>query len=200
ADGKFYVLGGSGGAGSYLNPHAYDPATNTWITKTAIFSDSQVIDMACGALTTGGTPSIYCIGGAALGQGSATSAVRRYDPVADQLSVIASDPWPGDANGTTLPGGFTVANNKLYILGGFNIGVASTNQIWEFDPNGPAGGRWTQKVDAPEGLMYAPAAAVNGIIYVAGASDYQGGIIIDTTHSFSFNPVANTIGPIAAIP
>ncbi len=38
------------------------------------------------------------------------------------------------AMGTILPGGFTVLNNKLYILGGFNINVASTNQIWEFDP------------------------------------------------------------------
>ena len=36
--------------------------------------------------------------------------------------------------GTILPGGFTVANNKLYILGGFDINVASTNQIWQFDP------------------------------------------------------------------
>src|SRR5579859_5401741 len=200
ATGKFDVLGGSGGSGSYLNPHEYDPVVNTWITKTATFTDSQVIDMACGMLTTGGAPAIYCAGGAATGQASATSAVRRYDPVADQLTVITSDPWPGDANGTTLPGGFTVANDKLYILGGFNINVAATNQIWEFDPNGPAGSRWTQKVNAPAGIMSAPAAAVNGIIYVAGASDYQGGTIIDTTDSFSFNPAANTLGTILAIP
>jgi hypothetical protein len=35
---------------------------------------------------------------------------------------------------------------------------------------------------------------------VAGASDFQGGSVVDTTNSFSFNPGANTIGSIAPIP
>src|SRR6059036_351958 len=48
--------------------------------------------------------------------------------------------------------------------------------------------------------MYAPTAAIGGIIYVGGASDYQGGTVVDTTNSFSFNPASNTIGSIAAIP
>jgi hypothetical protein len=48
--------------------------------------------------------------------------------------------------------------------------------------------------------MYAPTCAINGIIYVGGASDYSGGSVIDTTNSFSFNPGANSIGTIAAIP
>ena len=66
-----------------------------------------------------------------------------------------------------------MANNKLYILGGFNINVASTNQIWEFDPNAAAGSKWTQKVNTPVGIMYAPTCTIDGIIYVGGASDYQ---------------------------
>ncbi len=45
-----------------------------------------------------------------------------------------------------------------------------------------------------------PHARINGIIYVGGASDFQGGTVVDTTNSFSFDPVANTIGTIAAIP
>src|SRR6059036_3688933 len=48
--------------------------------------------------------------------------------------------------------------------------------------------------------MYAPTCTINGIIYLAGASDYQGGTVVDTTNSFSFNPATNTIGSIAAIP
>jgi hypothetical protein len=48
--------------------------------------------------------------------------------------------------------------------------------------------------------MYAPTATIGNIIYVGGASDYVGGTVIDTTNSFSFNPAANTIGSIAAIP
>jgi hypothetical protein len=93
-----------------------------------------------------------------------------------------------------------VVNNKLYILGGFNINVGSTNQIWQFDPTAAIGSKWTQMVNTPEGIMYAPACAINGIIYVAGASDYSGGLVIDTTNSFSFNPMTNSIGTIAAIP
>jgi len=48
--------------------------------------------------------------------------------------------------------------------------------------------------------MYAPTCTINGIIYVGGASDFQAGAVIDTNNSFSFDPVANTIGSIAAIP
>src|SRR5262249_11710109 len=36
--------------------------------------------------------------------------------------------------------------------------------------------------------------------YVGGASDYQGGTVVDTNNSFSFNPTTNGIGSIAAIP
>src|SRR5205823_7117934 len=93
-----------------------------------------------------------------------------------------------------------VTNDKLYILGGFNINVASTNQIWQFDPNGAVGSKWLQRVNTPEGIMYAPTCAINGIIYVGGATDLQGGLVIDTTNSFSFNPTANTTGAIAPIP
>src|SRR4029077_17086670 len=126
--------------------------------------------------------------------------VFTYDPVTDTPALLGSDDWPGDAAGTILPGGFTVANNKLYILGGFNINVASTNEIWEFDPNAAAGSRWTQKVNTPEGVMYAPTCTIGGTIYVGGASDFQGGTVVDTTNSFSFDPAGNSIGTIAAIP
>ncbi|MGE5213302.1 MAG: hypothetical protein ACM3NN_06375, partial [Nitrospirota bacterium] len=57
-----------------------------------------------------------------------------------------------------------------------------------------------QKTNTPEGVMYAPTCTIGGIIYLAGASDFQGGTVVDTTNSFSFDPVANTIGSIAAIP
>ena len=114
--------------------------------------------------------------------------------------LTTADNWPGDTAGTILPGGFAVANNKFYILGGFNINVASTNQIWQFDPNAAVGSRWTQMVNTPEGVMYAPTCTINGIILLAGASDYQGGTVVDTTNSFSFDPGTNSIGTIALIP
>ena len=144
-------------------------------------------NMACGVLTVSGTPQIYCVGGSAAGQTTATGRVFSYNPVTDTPTTLTGDDWPG-AMGTILPGGFTVANNKFYILGGFNINVASTNQIWEFDPTAAVGAKWTQRTNTPVGIMYAPTCTINGIIYVGGASDYQGGTVVDTTTSFSFNP------------
>ncbi|MGH3515697.1 MAG: hypothetical protein ACRDRB_26045, partial [Pseudonocardiaceae bacterium] len=124
-----------------------------------------------------------------------------YNPVTDAVTTLtAGDNWPGNM-GTILPGGFAETGNKMYILGGFNINVSSTNQIWSFDPNAAVGSKWTlAPVNTPEGIMYAPTCAINGIIYVGGASDYQGGTVVDTTNSFSFNPATNTTGAIAPIP
>jgi plastocyanin/N-acetylneuraminic acid mutarotase len=204
ADGNFYTMGGrtADTAGSdFQHVLKYNPTSNSWTQMGVTLPDNQMNNMACGVLSVSGTPSIYCVGGSAAGQTTATARVFFYNPVTDTATTLTSgDNWPGDTAGTILPGGFAVTNNKLYILGGFNINVASTNQIWQFDPTAAVGSKWLQRANTPEGIMYAPAAAIGGIIYVGGASDYQGGTVVDTTNSFSFNPVANTIGTIAAIP
>lgn len=201
---KFYAVGGraSDSSGSdFTNPFEYDPVAHTWTTKSATYPDNQVNNMACGVLNNSGTNFIYCVGGNAAGATTATARVFQYNPITDTITTLSSaDNWPGDAAGTILPGGFAVVNNKLYILGGFDINISSTNQIWEFDPSGAVGAKWTQKVNTPEGVMYAPTCAINGIIYLAGASDFSGGTVVDTTNSFSFNPTLNTIGAIAPIP
>jgi hypothetical protein len=204
ANHKFYAMGGraSDSAGSdFTHPFAYSLGLNVWLTRQATYPDNQVNNMACGVLNNSGTDFIYCVGGSAAGQTSATARVFQYNPVTDTITTLSSaDNWPGNNTGTILPGGFAVVNNKLYILGGFNINVSSTNQIWEFNPAGAVGAKWTQKVNTPVGIMYAPTCAINGIIYVGGASDFSGGTVIDTTNSFSFNPTTNTIGAIAQIP
>src|SRR5437660_11464923 len=189
-------------AGSdFVHPFEYDPATNAWTTKGATYPDNQVNNMACGVMKVSGTPYIYCVGGSAAGQATATARVFLYDPLADTItSLTGADNWPGDAAGTILPGGFAVYNNKLYILGGFNVNVASTNQIWQFDPTAAVGSKWLQRVNTPVGVMYASTCTIGNTIYVGGASDFTGGALIDTTNSFSFDPTANTIGSIAAIP
>jgi plastocyanin len=203
ADGNFYTVGGrnSDTAGSdFQHVLQYNPTSNTWTEMGATLPDNTVNNMACGVLTVSGTPLIYCVGGSAAGQTTATARVFTYDPATDTAALLGSDDWPGDVLGTVLPGGFAVVNNRLYIVGGFNINVASTNEIWEFDPTVGIGAKWTQKVNTPEGVMYAPTCNIGGIIYVGGASDFQGGVVVDTTNSFSFDPVANTIGSIAPIP
>ena len=79
-------------------------------------------NMACGVLTVSGTPSIYCVGGSAAGQTTATARVFSYNPATDTGDhPYRCNDWPGDAAGTILPGGFAVTGNKLYIW------VASTS-------------------------------------------------------------------------
>ena len=207
ADGNFYTMGGrtsdSGGA-DFQHVLKYSPTSNMWTQMGVTLPDNFMNNMACGVLAVAGTPSIYCVGGSFATGTTATARVFSYNPVTDTATTLASgDNWPGNVAGTILPGGFVVTGNYLYILGGYNINTASTNQIWQFDPIQPVGSKWLQRVNTPVGIMYAPTCAIpeeNGIIYVGGASDYQGGGVVDTTNSFSFNPIANTIGTIAPIP
>src|SRR5437899_5577003 len=142
---KFYVMGGRSmdGVGNDLtHPFEFTPGTiNTWSIKSATYPDNQVSNMACGVLTDSGTNYIYCVGGSAGGQSTATDRVFRYNPITDTIETIAS-PWPGDSDGITLPGGFVTFNNKLYILGGFRINAAMVNTIWEFTPTT---NMWVQK-------------------------------------------------------
>jgi hypothetical protein len=82
ANGKFYAVGGRSmdGVGTdFTHPFEYDPGLNTWAIKTATFPDNQVSDMACGVLTDSGTPYIYCVGGSAGGQTTATGRAFRYN-------------------------------------------------------------------------------------------------------------------------
>jgi len=149
-------------------------------------------------LADAGTPYIYCVGGSQVTVTGTFDRVFRYDPVTDVISAVAA-PWPGGL-GMVLPGGFTVLNNKLYILGGFdNVtgGGQGTNQIWEFTlPT-----TWVQKPTVlPVPLGYIPTTTIGSLIYTGGGSNITAGVVTDTTNSFVYNPVANTIGTIAAIP
>ena len=191
-------------AGSdFTHPFEYNPATDTWITKAAAYPDNRVSNMACGVLTVGGTPQIYCVGGAPAQIGSAitTARVFSYNPVTDTITALtAADNWPGNAAGTILPGGFAVAGNKLYIIGGFNIGIGSTAQTWQFDPNAAVGSRWLQRLDYPLARSYIPAASIGGLIYTGGGSSIVANTVTDTADSFKYDPVANTWTAIANIP
>jgi len=201
ANGKFYGMGGraSDAAGSeFTHPFEYDPGTNSWTTKSATYPDTHTNNMACGVLADAGTPYIYCVGGSQVTVTGTFDRVFRYDPVTDVISAVAA-PWPGGL-GMVLPGGFTVFNNKLYILGGFDTitgGGQGTNQIWEFTP--PT--TWVQKAAVlPVPLGYLPTTTIGSLIYTGGGSDITAGLLTDTTNSFVYDPAADSISTIAPIP
>src|SRR5438093_2930078 len=202
ANGKFYAMGGRASdlfGSEFTHPFEYDPGTNSWTTKSATYPDTHVNNMACGVLADAGTPYIYCVGGSQVTLPDIFDRVFRYNPVTDVISPVAA-PWPGANAGTTLPGGFTVFNNKLYILGGFDTitgGGQGTDQIWEFTP--PT--TWVQKASVlPVPLGYIPTTTIGSLIYTGGGSDITAGALTDTTNSFKYDPVADSITTIASNP
>jgi hypothetical protein len=199
ANGKFYVMGGRAleFGGEFTNPFEYDPVGNSWTTKSAAYPDNQVDNMACGVLNDSGTDYIYCVGGS---KDVPSGRVFRYDPVADSITPIPSNWPPGDQN--ELPGGFSVFNNKLYILGGYilftSAGPRMDNRIYEFTPGTNA---WVQKtavLPVPRG--YIPTATIGNFIYTGGGADWGGRTLVPTTDSFKYDPTADSITTIANIP
>src|SRR5206468_7003136 len=116
---------------------------------------------------------------------------------ADSITAVSSNWPPGDAG--ILPGGFAVFNNTLVILGGFDVvnGVGAS-AIWQFTPSPAA---WVQKgATLPVPLGYLPTTTIGSFIYTGGGADITGGALTDTTNSFVYDPVADSISTIADIP
>lgn len=204
ANGYFYAMGGrtSDAFGSEMTtPYEYNPKTDTWRFKTAPLPDNQVCNMACGVLSEGRTPYIYCVGGTTGGGATtATKRVFRYNPMTDTIQTVGIESWNESAP-DTLPGGFAVVENKFYILGGFTIGNEVTNRIFEFTPGNSVGSQWTQKsATLPVALGYVPATAIGTLIFTAGGSAFAPCNLTETTHSYVYDPVKDSISAIASIP
>jgi len=205
-NGKFYVLGGrdadTAGA-DFQQVSEYDPVAATWTLKNGTFADNQVNNMVGGVLDFGGTPYIVVLGGSAAGATTTTTEVRQYDPVADVITTLADDPWPGAADGVTLPGGAAVYDNKLYVFGGFQVNVGMVNTIYIFDPSAAAGSRWTQSAATlPVARGYIPTSTSGEFIYLLGGSDYDPTTpaVLDTADSFVYDPAGDAITTITQIP
>jgi hypothetical protein len=196
ANGKFYAMGGRDSNNvEFTHPFEYDPMTNMWTTKSATYPDAFTNNMGCGVLTESGIPYIYCVGGSNFTTQTTSGRTFRYNPVTDTISAVPAIWPPGDQN--ILPGGFSVFNNKLYTLGGFNVNVSGYDGIWEFTP--PA--TWVQKsAHLPVPRAYIPTATIGSFIYTGGGDDATGGILTDTTDSFKYDPTADMITTIASIP
>ena len=199
-DGKFYLMGGRPddvAGDDFIQVHIYDPATDTWAESNATFADNQNNNMVGGVLDFGGQQLIVTVGGSAAGGTTASSNVQTYDPVGDSLQLLASDAWPGNTDGAILPGGAAVYDNKLYVFGGFDIGVGMVDAIWQFDPSAAAGSRWTQMTATlPTPIGYIPAATSNGLIYLFGGSTWDGTTINDSQESSVYDPATDTISPV----
>ena len=177
------------------NPFEYDPSSNSWTTKSAIYPDAYTNNMACGVLNDSGTDYIYCVGGSNFATQTASGRVFRYDPITDTISSVSSNFrlatrafCPVASLCSTTRSSFWVGS--IFLMGGID-------QIWQFTPS-PAG--WVQKsATLPVPLGYLPTTTIGSLIYTGGGADITGGVLTDTTNSFVYDPVADSINTIADI-
>jgi N-acetylneuraminic acid mutarotase len=168
-NGKIYAIGGGvgtsatyGSVETYSTVEEYDPATDTWTTKSEMptsrgFHSANVVD-----------GKIYVIGGSheAIYYHGVVATVEVYDP--------ATDTWTqkGDMPRGIGAGYSSVVDGKIYVFGGYVF----SDRVDEYDP---ATDTWTQKSNMPTKKRALTTSALDGKIYVIGGyvpgvPDYQG--------------------------
>ena len=176
-NGKIYQFGGRHGVdGEDITLQwiwEYTPGDpGSWARKNALLDGTQpgaryTANSAAVTLTDSNGVRIYVVGGSSI-DSVPTPAVRVYDPTADAVTVLTSDPWP--ATPARVPGGYAVYNNKLYIFGGFSaLGAGAVfTDTWQFDPMAASGSKWTQLGNLNLGRGYIAGAELDGYIYAIG--------------------------------
>lgn len=152
-NGKIYAIGGYTGSYSTSTSNIvgtveeYDPATNTWATKTSMLTARKGLTSAVA------NGKIYAIGGDGNCAGSC-STVEEYDPATDTWATKALMPTP--RNYITS----SVVNGKIYVIGGYMM-----NTVEEYDP---IANTWATKASMPTAREGLTSAVVNGKIYAIG--------------------------------
>ena len=144
------------------NIERYDPTTNNW----EIFVDGLIPRRYCRAEYIQSTNSIYIFGGQIYyvsNPATYTDTVDVVDVANGNITYLTSNPIPNTSSGSA------VLNNKIYIFGGSQHGVYSS-ELYEFDPINNV---WTQLPDMPEAKQ-TEGEVVDGILYVFGG--YNGSV------------------------
>jgi N-acetylneuraminic acid mutarotase len=144
---KIYCIGGSVNGPHLTVNEAYDPATDTWETKTPM----PTARAGLSANTVNGR--IYLMGG------DANTTNEAYDPVTDSWSTKAQIP-----EGVVYSPS-AVVKNKIYLFGSL---TSPATQVYD-----PETDTWTSGAAVPEGVNEGAAVATSGVnapvrIYVMG--------------------------------
>ncbi len=166
---KIYTIGGSIRAGQWTTEltdvnEVYDPATDTWTTKTSM----PIPKAGLSASVVDG--KIYLIGGFTQPVNSTRKTTSNetlvYDPIADSWTTKTPIPTP------TLDYATAVVDNKIYVISGtskaYSDNLINLNQIYD-----PKTNTWGQGTPIPYPVQQAGAGATVGIaapkiIYVMG--------------------------------
>jgi len=178
--GKIYVIGGTVGVTTDLVSEftgaveVYDPATNTWETKTPM--PTPRADLRASVVNG----KIYLIGGKERwGEEPLYHELdvnEVYDPANDSWTTASPMPVPAFGYASAVVG------SKIYVFGGarqlrtgFNdLTSVSSTQVYDVKNN-----TWSNKASLPSAVSFAAAEATSGLtapqrIYFAGGFDQNG--------------------------
>jgi N-acetylneuraminic acid mutarotase len=180
-DGILYVIGGHKDVGVYTQLptlFAYDPKTDSWTRKT----DMPTARRWPAACVVDGI--IYVIGGGCMFS-PALNAVEAYDPQTDTWVTKAHLPAARSAVSACAVDGI------IYAIGGVigTISAGNGQVLTTVEAYDPKTDQWSQKASLPTAGGFAPANAVNGIIYV-----------FFHRQTFAYDPTANRWTTKASIP
>ena len=191
--GKIYVIGGTVGNGFVGNNEVYDPVSNTWEPKTSM--PTPRADLYANIVND----KIYLIGGKKYSSTNPffneTNINEVYDPANDSWTTKTPIPTPVSGYDST------VANDKIYIIGGAvrsvsqgNAITTNANQVYN-----PQTDNWSLATKLPYVNSYGAAAATEGFlaparIYCIGG--YYGGEITGRTVAYNIeNKSWSTVEP-----
>lgn len=157
-NGKIYVVGGTIDIGSMSLPlnEEYDPASNRARERAPLPQPLSHVGLV------GLNGKIYVVGGFSDLQADHTGAVNSlyvYDPATDTWRTLAPMKEPRGSVGAT------VANGKIYAIGGrgLDMKTVATNEVYD-----PATNRWTVLAPLPKARDHIAAVTVDNKIHVIG--------------------------------
>jgi N-acetylneuraminic acid mutarotase len=187
-NGLVYVFGGCTGgqcaAGEPVTPtvEAYDPAQNTWTSRSPMPTARGNLVAA----SIGGTD--YAIGGGLGTLASALPTVEAYD--------VASDTWTSKASMSTarMAPAVGAIGGKLYVAGGHCCDDSGSDSLEIYDPGSNT---WTGGAAPPTEREEVGYGVINGLLYVAGGLGSARNLL---TTLEVYDPVANAWSTKAPMP
>jgi N-acetylneuraminic acid mutarotase len=167
---KIYLIGGK--KYSSINPffnetninEVYDPASDSWSTKTPILTPVQ------GYASAVANGKIYVVGGSleslSLENTLISAANQVYDPQTDNWSLAAKLPNLDSYGAAAATEGF-LAPSRIYFIGGYSSGeFSSQTQAYN-----PVKNSWSIVDPMPTPRAYLGVAVVDDVLYAIGGFD-----------------------------
>jgi N-acetylneuraminic acid mutarotase len=155
-NGKIYAIGGHNWGNYFGTNEIYDPATDTWTTKTPMPTPRSHFGIAVVE------NKIYAIGGE-TDDWEYTNVTEVYDPATDTWETKTSMPTIRHAMEAN------VVDGKIYLIGGGRRGPVyanfDTNEVYDSVTDS-----WTTKTPLPTGVQWYASAVVNNKIYIIRSS------------------------------